>query len=265
MCDSRLCNRPAVGRLCADCLELTRISTTTRPGLLDDLRSIAGTLLDELNVTIVRSDRMGTASTGVISRGTEKPVMFNEHASDAMRLLRRVIAGQVRSMLVSYPHLRCHATNVRQAAAWLMLVPQLLADHPAAGEMRDEIRDAVWHAYRAVDRPADRVYVGQCTCGARIYAPDGSETATCFDCEATWDVEGSRDTLHRALEDEQAPVSVLVGLVTSMGKHLTRSMLAGWKRRGVGSLPPLVPAGLDEQGREVFRIGDVLDRLAESR
>jgi hypothetical protein len=65
--------------------------------------------------------------------------------------------------------------------------------HPAVVELVDEISDAIHQARRAVDRPADRVYLGQCmetpdeegrpvTCLEDIYA---RPWATCWPSSGT--------------------------------------------------------------------------------
>lgn len=261
MCDAVSCSRPSPAPLCADC----------RNRLVRALRDIAGMdgyppLLAEINRTITRGDSMTSNTLGIIVRGSDKPLPFNDAATETRLVLRRVVARAVRVMLHHYGHLRCVAANVTAAAEWLAIMPGLLAEHPLSGSIHDQVCAAVREVYRAIDRPPQRVYVGRCDvvvriplapCRQELYAVEGYDTVECSACGTTWGVAEQRAWLENRLVDELAPASDLVGLVVSLGRHLTTPMIRSWKRRGL-----LEVAAVDDKGRDLFRVGDVLDRLA---
>lgn len=241
-----------------------------RKALIKDLRDIAGldgmpSLVAELNLTITRGDHLTRNSLGIVVRSDEKPVPFNDAASEVFFELRRVVARWTRTVSHHHDHLQSLASTVEQAAEWLSLIPTLLAELPDAGLMREEIREVVHQVYRVIDRPFDRMYVGRCDvvvhpplapCGESLYAVEGRDTVECRACGTTWGVDEQRGWLTAQLVDQLAPASDLVGLVTSLGRYLTTPMIRSWKRRGM-----LKVVDVDDRGRDLFRVGTVLDLL----
>lgn len=80
--------------------------------------------------------------------------------------------------------------------------------HPQAAEIVSGIGRAVKDAYRAIDRTADRQYLGQClvtedgaVCHAELWVKPGAHQVACSQCETVHDVPKRRAKLVERAED----------------------------------------------------------------
>lgn len=248
------------GSLCGPC---TRV-------LMDDLRVIAGefggypfrTLIEELEITTTRMDKIGTMNVGSVSTGEkEQPMLFNERASEARHRLKLVLARTCGEMVRRYPHL--HLPQVNDMSGWLLVVSELLRQHPRVNEIARAIRGAVAAAQRVIDRPVDRLYLGSCAgvidgleCGVPLYASEKTpDTITCRVCESTWHVAELRWTLIRKLDEELVTASQVDGWVCPDGTEIKKGTIRQWKSRGL----------IEAQGKrgkaDLFRMGDITARV----
>lgn len=247
------------GCLCGPCARV----------LMDDLHIIAGlfggvqyrTLLQELDVTITKMDKIGTMHVGSVSSGErEPPLMFNERASDARIHLDRVLR-QVHNMMVHrHPHLDYNRT-VDAVAAWLLLFKKTLLEHPQINEIAFGIRKAVSQAQRAIDRPVDKSYLGTCEgsvdgfeCGTALYATEKThDSITCRVCGFNWDVSALRWALTKRLDNALVTAAQVDGWICPDGTEIRKDTIRKWKSRGL-----IVPVYRD--GREwVYRMGDITE------
>lgn len=235
-----------------------------RPGLCADL-----------DLTITRQHKLGSTSSGH-RQPSSPPVPFHEAASDAAGELRRVVVRWAREIAATYSHLTLTATSVAGAAAWMATVPNLLAEHPDAGEMHDEVLRAVRQALRVVDREPDRVYLGQCgaevdlgydvrlgylaVCEADIYAPAGHPVVQCHPCGAIWEVASRRDYLLVHVEDQLATANETSRALSRLGRPVAAATIRSWVHRG--KLFQHKPHPFDRRLQPRYRIGDVLELLA---
>jgi hypothetical protein len=217
--------------------------------------------VDELDVTITRTSKTGGASISVVVRGAEKPLPFHEAASEMQWVLRNTVSTWARDFAEANTHLTLTATTVEEAAAWMAQFPTLLAMHPAAVELHDELVSLVRQINRVIDRPADRVYVGPCggsfagvPCDQPLFGRGGWHEVRCHACGTEWSVEDRREWMLSTLEDKRATSGQLVTLVTANGVPITASTIRSWVARG-----KLASVGSDEGGRPTYRVGDVLD------
>lgn len=186
-------------------------------------------------------------------------------------------------------------------AAWLLTHVDWLRHHQAGHEMLDEITDALFAIRRVVDLPAERWYAGDCgeeitaidrdpqgpassgtlvldrdgkvityECMGELYATARAVTVTCPDCDGVFDVAARREWLLEMAEDELAPLRVLASLLSEPdralhdgvvvpGRKVTTDQLKGYRRRG-----RIVAHGLDLDGVETFRVGEVRAVLVDS-
>lgn len=217
-------------------------------------------LAAELETTLSRQ----TSKTGS-GRSAETPLPFDPRASDAAHALRSTLVAWTRVLAEQtgdpWPEDSCE-----RMAAWLSERLSWLVSHPAAVEAHGEILAAVRGAERVVDRAADRRYVGPCgaelddggTCDLDLYARPDAAQVTCRACGTAWDVRWRLDRLLDVAEDTLAHAALVAQALTRLGTPVTPERIRKWRARG-----RLVPHGHDGRGRPLYRIGDVIDLLAE--
>jgi hypothetical protein len=249
VCPSCGCEQGA-GLLCARETDLLEKA-------LGDVRWI----VTELGVTMSKQARMGTPGKGGLARERSPLHLGALEASDTLgnvlsTWMNDVIGGQI----------RLPSTE----ASWVLLanIPDI-RKHPAVEELLDEITDAIEQARRAVDRPADRAYLGQCytelpgedgelvTCYAEIWSrPDASET-TCKVCGVThavaerraWLVEQARPMVVTAREASRYLADV--GAI-----EVNEKTIRSWVTRGKLLMRP----GLSDQRQ--FELGELMRLIA---
>lgn len=225
---------------------------------------LSGGLADDLAVS---QARQGRTSNGGGSRSAQQPLPWSEKARDASIVLTRVLtswaATIVRLRGVSGPDDERPAV----VAAWLLHHVDWIRHHDQAAVAYADIVDAVEQAQRVIDRRADRWYAGPCgepldddsgDCKAELYAKPGAPTVTCPGCGAQYDVGARRQWLLAAAEDQWAYATLIARAITALGQHVTPARIWKWNERN-----RIRVRSVDQRGRPLYRIGDVLDLLAE--
>jgi hypothetical protein len=213
-------------------------------------------LVEELDTTIARCDKLGTASVGFVTNGGDEiPLPINMNASDSKTLLRDRLVSWCRDLWESnaareeggaVPPLDLRP-GVLAASRWLMRHPTWIALHPAVDELYDEIRETIRLAWRAVDTAPDKVYIGTCSaplegdpddeqdepseCTEELYAREGDWEKRCPVCMTIHDVRERQGVLSTAVEHQYVPQHDLIGLVTGRGARLTTSMFRNLRAR----------------------------------
>lgn len=230
---------------------------------LGDSGEYQSSLLDELDVTICGTDKVGGASIGIVSRSSDTPLVFNEKASDLKRDLCNAVQSWARVFAEDNQHLIFDVATIEDAARWMAGFPNLLASHVAAVEMHADFEALIYRARRAIDRPAQRVYLGECggptgngPCGSALYGIEGKSGARCHDCGTDWLVEARRRTMLGSLEDRLAHSGTLAAIVKANGVPLASSTIRNYARAG-----KVTAVARDLKGRPLYRVGDVLDVL----
>lgn len=237
--------------------------------LLRDLENCAA-LVEELDTTISRCDKVGGGSIGFVSNGAdEQPLPINLAATESKILLRDRLVAWCRYLWESnavpdengtVPPLDLRPA-VLPASLWLMRHPTWIALHPAVADLYDEIRETIRLAWRAVDTAPDKVYIGTCSalltdpvdhavygteneyCAEELYAREGDWEKRCKGCDTIHDVRGRQQVLSTAVEYQYVPARDLIGLVTDRGKRLTDPMLRSLRRRGKVAAFVVIPDG----------------------
>lgn len=232
-------------------------------------------LAAELDVTATRQSR---AADNAGRRSAVQPLPFDWDAADLVWALHNTLGTWVRDLAGDHAPL---PTDTSPALAeWLLNRIEQIRHHPAAEQIHDEITACVWTVERAVDRRPARWYAGPCgatftselhvqtqaepvakvesVCTAELYAAVGAETIRCRVCGTDYDVADRRKQLLDAAEDHLAHAELIGQALTSLGQRVAPERLRQWKHRG-----RLVPRGVDLLGRPTYRVGDVLDLLAE--
>jgi hypothetical protein len=232
---------------------------------LNDSGEYSASLLDELDTTICGDDKVGGASIGIVVHSTDHSISFNERASDAKSALCNTVVGWTKLFAEDNPHLIFDVSTIEQAARWMAGFPNLLAGHPAAVEMHDELRLRVRDARRAIDRPADVVHVGECggwnevenkKCTVNLFAVLGHIEVTCRACETTFCVgDRQRDLLLKLRTQVVTARQAEKALKPFFGRMLNVKTLRTWINRQV------IKNRAKEGEEPKVLVADVLDLL----
>jgi hypothetical protein len=167
-----------------------------------------------------------------------------------------------------------------RAANYLAAHCEWMRHRPEVEEFLTDIK-AAHRIVRGIAEPGQhRVIVGLCDCGKTLYAVVGRQTVTCKNCELTWDVDDSRDTLRGHLDDRlvtAAEAAHLAGFLdTDRSAVQIRKLVNKWSERGVLSKHGDVrvkhqhrdgcPAGCATTTDiiDTYRFGDIAGRIADT-
>jgi hypothetical protein len=133
---------------------------------------------------------------------------------------------------------------------------------PRAGRLLHTLATAITTAYRTIDRPPNRHFLGQCharsgdlVCHAELWAHSGTRTVTCTQCETRHDVGGRQATLLAAAADRLATATDIANALTTLDHPITAARIRKWKQRGRLLERP--------EGSKLYRLGDVIELLAD--
>jgi len=160
-------------------------------------------------------------------------------------------------------HFRPALPIEEQAAAFLLTHIPEIRRHTAVDQLVDEIADAVHQARRAVDRPADLTYLGQCymetpdpdgrlvTCLNEIYGSVSAAQVQCGVCGTEHPVTERREWLLRRAQNYVMSVKDASQLFGELGGiKVSQASIRGYLHRGKLAYRPEVPNGI--------RLGDLL-------
>lgn len=246
------CGRPA------GAFTLCRTCARTLAGLLADVPAI----VVDLDVTLARQDRVSEAVGR--SGGDERPLPFNVSASDAARLLQATVCAWAWELgLVT--------TSTTLAAQFLAGNVEDLRSRGDVGLLLDELAHVVEVGRRVVDRHVPVLWFGVCglaefdgtggpphRCAADLWGEHDAATVTCPRCRSEHDAQVRRRAVLDVAVDRELPAADLVRLSRAYGLPTTKGVVDGLVRRG-----RLTSTGSTPDGRPAYRVGDLLDLLAE--
>ncbi len=258
------CGRPVQdATICAGC-----------SGRLERALGDVPALAQELLITRTRQNKTGGQGIGIVVRSHERPLPWDQRASEATDVLRSTLVGWVRVVLEEAssrpPMPRDHLADL---ARFLLGQVHWLRQHPAAGEAVDELVHAVDNAQYVIDRAPDRVYAGPCReewadqetedrgaycCTASLYARSAHGTVVCPNCHAEHDVDARRDWLLALAEDQLATATELSNALSRLGRPVVPSTIRSWTTRG-----RLTAHSTTDRGHPLYRVGDVTALLLE--
>lgn len=237
------------------------ICSTCTDQLVSEIAAVGGYhgLAWDLDITIAKQDVFRRGGPG--GHTDETPILINEKASDVAAHLKRVLARWAQVVITGTGAERPNDT-LSGIASWLRTRARWLAHHQDAAQAHGEIVDAVRAARLVVDRPADRLYVGQCDCGRVLYARPGDRWAVCraedHDVPLMWPVDERRTWLMEQAADFVGTTSEIAMALSRYARPVTPSVIRGLENRG--RIVPLPET--DVRGRKLWRLGDVLDAVA---
>lgn len=249
LCTSDTCARPAHPDrdICTHCTWLLGRH-------LDDVP----VLVVELDVTRYRLSAVaGWSGSAAASAGD--PLPFDPRAATVALALHQALdtwAAQLARTVTgqTWPP---HTAGI---ARWLRHHLDDLAGRRDAAAALADIGAATAAGWRAVDRPADRVYAGACGCGEQLYGRPGAAAIACRNCGAEHHIETRRERMRADLDSRLMTGAEIARLGTYFG-HITdreraRNLIKVWASRGL-----VVPRGHSKAGDPLYPFGEVLDRL----
>jgi hypothetical protein len=218
-----------------------------------NLRDVADVWAN-LQVTAARLD-VGAGSNG--TSGHSQPALpCNFDAIDDSDQLEAVLRGWASQLSVVSPHF-----NPRQIAERLLNQVKWIRQAAWAGDLAQELREALNKARRTTDRGAERVFAGMCPteieeieCGAAVYTMPGALIARCRKCRSEWDVTEWRVRAMFAAGLHQGTPAELSRMISDpvTGEALPQARIRQWVRRR-----KLTPIGVNAKGAPVYQVRKV--------
>jgi hypothetical protein len=233
-----------------------------------DLGDVAAIVAD-LDVTLSKQAKIGTASGpgGLARERSPLNVGAMNVAGDLANTLltwSRDVSGE--SWWPTEAQFMVAGGRTNAAAAYLLSRVDEIRRHPAVNELVDEISDAIAQARRVVDRPADRIYLGQCmvetpddegrlvTCLEEIWARPGASETTCKVCGTEHPVRERRAWLLKKAEDYLYTVKDASEMLGEVGHiTVTQARIRGYIHRGK----------IGYRSGKLIRLGDLLEVLVD--
>lgn len=214
----------------------------------------------------LQTARQASRDHGPVATAAERPLPYDPRASERTWLLRNTLVGWIRDL---EPELAGQPEDTLPAMSrWLLARVGDLYVHPAGEQAVDEIGYAVGQAWRAVDNPPERVFLGSCSCGAELFAPMDATTVWCRACSAEYDPADLRDGLlskvagHLVTAQEFAGYAVRYLGVNPRRQDRLEATVRRWASRGRVHSVAHVPRP-DGPPQPTYRFGDLAARLDE--
>ncbi len=222
------CGNPSRdGGLCDPCEKILADTLAWAPDLLDEL--------------LVQTTRQSVTSAG--GRGSDTPLPINLRASKLSSDYEKLLLGWARS-IATYGDPSLPA-NGKQAAHWLAERIYDIRMLDIAGQITDQLTHHADACWSAIDREgADLIYLGVCKallppldeeCRSALRARKGNPTATCWRCEATYNVAEMLAIRDAVIDRSLATAAEIAnaGFKTPDGRTITLQMIRGYIARHV--------------------------------
>lgn len=166
-----------------------------------------------------------------------------------------------------------------EVARWLLGQVQSIRMDEAGGRLYDEVTYAHDQAQRIIDRPEPEIYAGRCdaadvrviveggalmttigVCGSDLYARLVDKAVKCPTCGAEYDLALRKKDLLARVDDEWARPHIIANALTSLDEPVTPETLRKWIERKY-----IPQVGIDDDGKPLYRVGDVVARVALMR
>lgn len=218
-------------------------------------------LVTELDVTLSRQARIGGGGDGKMGKGwAREKLPINVGAAAAAWDLEQTLTIWAREMSGNPVATTVHASHV------LLLHVNEIRRHPDVAHMIEKITQVITKARHAIDKPAERFFVGPCwatypdeegrevTCIADLYAKPRAEAVICKvpECATEHQVAERRALLLDKARDRLFPVREAAQMMGDVGGiKVTEDRIRGYLRRGRLAYHPIG----DKRG---IRLGDLL-------
>lgn len=216
-------------------------------GLLPRIPDLAA----DLDIEVTRQARKGGGGGGGRTRSFERPLEFNQAASDALAQLRVVLVSTCLTLALGQ---RLPADTIDAMVEWLITNEAAVPLRPEAGDIITGLAAAVARGSKVIDNPPEKVMIGQCDCGTDMLAPRDAAVYRCTNpqCRAEWDVPAVLAWRDELAQDHLLPLAD-IAVVAGIPKGTLKS----WVKRG-----RLVHHGADRDGVRLYRYGAVVEMRA---
>ena len=238
------CDRPVVeGHFCMVCSDKLSRALGDVPALWD-----------ELDTVLTKQARYAAAE---FRRG-EQALPFNPVASEIGWVLRNTLSTWCR--IIGEERGRELPEDTPAAMArWLLNHVSWLRHHLAGAEAVEEITSAVRAVRKAVDRPAERIYAGPCKdCNGDMYGKPGAAMVACRPCGLEYDVAEMVAWMRQEARGRLVTAREGAVLLSKFGFETTRNRIDLWHHKKL-----IEVSGHDPQGRNLFRVDDLIDKATE--
>jgi hypothetical protein len=233
---------------------------------------------------------MGGGNVGTTSRSSDRPLPWDQRASESLDQLTRSLAAWARVVVEQRrthggpacegmcQHRSCWqvsrltppANKAPSLATFLLGHVDWLRRHIFAELIVTQIVDATAKVGHVIDRRPDLRYAGPCgkpldddpngaRCTEDLYALRKAKHVTCRACGEKTETEPRFAWLVETARDQLATASVLAdALADLLGQKITSSMVRSYAFRG-----RLLERGLTRDGYPLYRVGDLEDLLIE--
>lgn len=220
-------------------------------------------LVTALSETLTRQTKMG--SGGKSGKGQAQPLPFDVRASECLDQLSLVLHGWTR-VIVEDCDQDPPPDTLRAMGRWLRSRVDLISRHEAAGDIHEEITNAVRSGWRAVDRPPMRLFAGLCLvddCEGSLRAKPGAVDVMCPACGITHDVEERRAQMREDLDSMLCTASEIGRLgayFDGLDRERTKRLVMTWARRGRITAHGTTPTGV-----ETFPFGETITAVLSAQ
>lgn len=204
-------------------------------------------LVEDLDIEITRQSRKGGTTGGGRVRTFERPLEYNQAASEALEQLRSVLAATCQALT---PRQVPPSSTCAGMADWIMTHEAAVPLHPHAGNMITGLADATKQGQAIIDNPPERVMIGQCDCGTDMHTPRDATVHRCTNqaCQAEWDVPAVLAWRDELAQDQLLPLNDIAAIA-----RIPKGTLKSWVSRG-----RLMHHGSDRDGVRLYRYGAAL-------
>lgn len=222
----------------------------------------APSLDTELEVATAKLTRIGSGG----GRSSEPRLPVNLDADTAGRQLKATLASWA-DMVADQRGIVPPLDGITPTSRWLLDHIEWLRHHTAGADAVTEIRDAIRAARTVIDRPRSKTYAGRCDqCGTSLFAHENATQAVCPVCvgpdheRQVYSVQERRDAMLAAMSVLcMAPPQAAYALSTLV-HPIPANTIRQWSKRG-----KLHPAGVDEHGRNIYRLADIAKLMISSQ
>lgn len=259
--------------------------------LAEDLRDLAGynsngrgermiPLAVELEVVLSRQERQARARVQIT--GTpERPLPVNLKAGEVRDHLHTVLAVWAAAVADSRGLVLDSPGTMMTNAQFLLHHQRDVRTFHAVDDLLAHVTDAVDKARRVIDSRSVRVYVGQCgaeieateheagfICTVDLWADSAYAMTRCNFCSTSWPsmerweqyTAGVRQQRLGDVARKELGARQMATVLSALGVPIDESTIRKHAR-----LQKIHPAGLDDQGRKLYLVADVLALVATPR
>lgn len=246
-CTIDWCDKPVVeGHVCTDCSRRLERALGDIPALTE-----------ELDTVLTKQARYADAEA---RGGSEKALPFNPAASELGWVLRNTLATWCRLIADERGKGLPGNDTPPAMARWLLGHVEWLRHHRAGHEAVEEITSVVKQIRKAVDRPAERIYVGPCgECSADLYGKPDSIKVKCKGCGQESDVNERWQWMQEQVYGRLVTAKEGAVLLSRFGMPTQQKTIDKWRER-----KRLPDHKTDAEGRWLYLFDDLVRLAAAS-